>query len=82
MQSIYPVLEYSDAHAAVDFLHEGEPGAIVQGELHFGDQLVMVSTAGEIVMAPADQDYGSCDFSARDRAGNLWSFGTYRRELG
>jgi uncharacterized glyoxalase superfamily protein PhnB len=57
MQSIYPVLKYSDAHAAIDFLerafgfqrhaiHEGESGAIVHGELRFGDQVVMVSSAG------------------------------------
>jgi uncharacterized glyoxalase superfamily protein PhnB len=127
MQSIYPVLKYSDAHAAIDFLerafgfqrhavHEGEAGAIVHGELRFGDQVVMVSSAGagnplydqglgrttvyvavdevdtlhdtakgagaEIVLAPTDQDYGSRDFSARDPEGNIWSFGTYRPELG
>ena len=127
MQSIYPILKYSDAHAAIDFLerafgfqrhaiHEGEPGAIVHGELRFGDQVVMVSSAGadnpiydqglgrttvyvavdevdalhdtakaagaEIVLAPTDQDYGSRDFSARDPEGNIWSFGTYRPELG
>jgi uncharacterized glyoxalase superfamily protein PhnB len=127
MQSIYPVLKYSDAHAAIDFLerafgfqrhavHEGEAGGIVHGELRFGDQVVMVSSAGagdpvydqglgrttvyvavdevdtlhdtakgagaEIVLAPTDQDYGSRDFSARDPEGNIWSFGTYRPELG
>ena len=127
MQSIYPVLKYSDAPAAIDFLerafgfqrhavHEGEAGAIVHGELRFGDQVVMVSSAGadnpvydqglgrttvyvavdevdtlhdtakaagaEIVLAPTDQDYGSRDFSARDPEGNIWSFGTYRPELG
>ena len=127
MQSIYPVLKYSDAPAAIDFLerafgfqrhavHEGEAGAIVHGELRFGDQVVMVSSASagnpvydqglgrttvyvavdevdtlhdtakaagaEIVLAPTDQDYGSRDFSARDPEGNIWSFGTYRPELG
>ena len=127
MQSIYPVLKYSNAHAAVEFLerafgfqrhaiHEGESGDIVHGELRFGDQVVMVSSAGagdpvydqglgrttvyvavdevdslhdtakaagaEIVMPPTDQDYGSRDFSVRDPEGNLWSFGTYRPELG
>ena len=36
------------------------------------------SEAGaDIVMAPADQEYGSRDFTARDLEGNLWSFGTY-----
>jgi uncharacterized glyoxalase superfamily protein PhnB len=127
MQSIYPVLKYSDAHAAIDFLgrafgfqrhavHEGEGGAIVHAELRFGDQVVMLSSAGvgdpaydqglgrttvyvvvdavdalydtakaagaEIVLEPTDQDYGSRDFSARDLEGNIWSFGTYRPELG
>jgi uncharacterized glyoxalase superfamily protein PhnB len=127
MQSIYPVLKYSDAHAAIDFLerafgfqrhavHEGEQGAIVHAELRFGDQVVMLSSAGvgdpaydqglgrttvyvvvdevdalydtakaagaEIVLKPTDQDYGSRDFSARDPEGNIWSFGTYRPELG
>jgi uncharacterized glyoxalase superfamily protein PhnB len=57
MQSIYPVLKYTDAHAAIDFLerafgfqrhavHEGEGGAVTHGELRFGDQVVMVSSAG------------------------------------
>jgi uncharacterized glyoxalase superfamily protein PhnB len=32
----------------------------------------------EILMEPTDQDYGSRDFSARDREGNIWAFGTYR----
>ena len=127
MQSIYPVLKYSAAHTAIDFLertfgfqrhamHEGESGEIAHGELRFGDQVAMVSSAGagdpvcdeglghttvyvavdevdplherakaagaEIVMAPTDQDYGSRDFSARDPEGKLWSFGTYRPELG
>ena len=57
MQSIYPVLRYQDAHAAIDFLerafgfqrhavHEGEDGGVVHSELRFGDQIVMVSSAG------------------------------------
>jgi uncharacterized glyoxalase superfamily protein PhnB len=28
-------------------------------------------------MEPADQDYGSRDFTVRDPEGNLWAFGTY-----
>jgi uncharacterized glyoxalase superfamily protein PhnB len=36
----------------------------------------------EIVMEPTDQDYGSRDFTVRDPEGNLWSFGTYRPEVG
>ncbi|WP_411106187.1 VOC family protein [Streptomyces sp. cmx-4-9] len=31
----------------------------------------------EILMAPADQEYGSRDYMARDGEGNIWSFGTY-----
>jgi uncharacterized glyoxalase superfamily protein PhnB len=34
----------------------------------------------ELLQAPADRDYGSRDFIARDPEGNLWSFGTYRGE--
>ncbi|MEA2363780.1 MAG: hypothetical protein QOD71_2925 [Thermoleophilaceae bacterium] len=57
MQSIYPVLKYEDAHSAIEFLerafgfqrhavHEGESGGVVHAELRFGDQVVMVSSAG------------------------------------
>lgn len=35
------------------------------------------AAGARIVMEPADQDYGSRDYSARDPEGNLWSFGTY-----
>ncbi|MEU4658836.1 VOC family protein [Streptomyces sp. NPDC023723] len=35
----------------------------------------------EIVMEPADQDYGSRDYMARDLEGNIWSFGTYAPEI-
>jgi uncharacterized glyoxalase superfamily protein PhnB len=34
-----------------------------------------------IVREPADTDYGSRDYAARDPEGNLWSFGTYRPGL-
>lgn len=57
MQSIYPVLKYADAHAAIDFLerafgferlqvHEGESGVVVHAELRFGEVVVMLSSAG------------------------------------
>jgi uncharacterized glyoxalase superfamily protein PhnB len=57
MQSIYPVLKYEDAHSAIEFLerafgfqrhavHEGGGGGVVHAELRFGDQVVMVSSAG------------------------------------
>ena len=36
----------------------------------------------EIVYGPQDQDYGSRDFGARDPEGNIWSFGTYRPQIG
>lgn len=39
-----------------------------------------VRAGAEIVRRPADTDYGSHEFAARDPEGNLWSFGTYRGE--
>ncbi|MFR9795004.1 VOC family protein [Streptomyces sp. MS06] len=35
----------------------------------------------EILMPPTDQDHGSRDYLARDREGNVWSFGTYAPRL-
>ncbi len=35
------------------------------------------SAGAQIVREPADQPYGSREYSARDPEGNLWSFGTY-----
>jgi uncharacterized glyoxalase superfamily protein PhnB len=35
------------------------------------------AAGGEITTEPADQDYGSRDFAARDLEGNQWNFGTY-----
>jgi uncharacterized glyoxalase superfamily protein PhnB len=126
MQSIYPVLKYENAYAAIDFLerafgferqevHEDDSGKVAHAQLRFGDQLVMVGSTGagnpifdqgagrtsvylaveevdslhdraqdagaEIVMPLTDQEYGSRDFSARDREGNIWSFGTYQPEV-
>ena len=57
MQSIYPVLKYRDAHAAIDFLerafgferrqvHEGDGGAIVHAELGVGDEVIGLSSTG------------------------------------
>lgn len=34
-----------------------------------------------IVREPADQEYGSRDYLARDAEGNLWTFGSYAPEL-
>jgi len=58
MQSIYPVLKYDDAHAAIEFLerafgferlqvHEGESGDVAHAELRFGDEVVMFGSTGE-----------------------------------
>ncbi|MGD9785918.1 MAG: VOC family protein [Hyphomicrobiaceae bacterium] len=35
------------------------------------------AAGAEIVMAPADQDYGGRLYSARDIGGHIWSFGSY-----
>ena len=40
------------------------------------------AAGAEIVRGLADQDYGSREFVARDPAGNVWSFGTYRPAAG
>ena len=58
MQSIYPVLKYEDARAAIDFLerafgfeqhavHDGENGAVSHAELRFGDQFIMFGSVSE-----------------------------------
>jgi uncharacterized glyoxalase superfamily protein PhnB len=58
MQSIYPVLKYDDAHAAIDFLgrafgferhavHDGENGGVAHAELRLGDEYVMLGSTGE-----------------------------------
>ncbi|SNS67099.1 VOC family protein [Actinomadura mexicana] len=36
------------------------------------------AAGAEIFREPADQDYGSRDYAARDPDGNEWYFGTYR----
>ena len=36
------------------------------------------AAGAEILMAPIDQEYGSRDFVAKDREGNVWCFGTYQ----
>jgi uncharacterized glyoxalase superfamily protein PhnB len=40
------------------------------------------SAGAEIVVEPMDTDYGSRDLALRDPEGNLWSFGTYRPQVG
>jgi uncharacterized glyoxalase superfamily protein PhnB len=57
MQSIYPVLKYENAHAAIEFLerafgferhqvYEAEGGKVSHAELRLGDDVAMVSSAG------------------------------------
>jgi uncharacterized glyoxalase superfamily protein PhnB len=37
-----------------------------------------VAAGAEITRGLVDQDYGSREYAAKDPAGNVWSFGTYR----
>jgi uncharacterized glyoxalase superfamily protein PhnB len=58
MQTIYPVLKYEDARAAMDFLesafgfkrhavYDGESGGVGHAELKLGDEFVMLGSTGE-----------------------------------
>jgi uncharacterized glyoxalase superfamily protein PhnB len=58
MQSVYPVLKYDDARAAMDFLerafgferhaaYDGEHGGVAHAELRFGDDCVMLGSTSE-----------------------------------
>jgi uncharacterized glyoxalase superfamily protein PhnB len=58
MQTIFPVLKYEDAHAAMDFLqrafgferhaaYDGESGGVAHAELKLGDEFVMLGSTGE-----------------------------------
>ena len=58
MQTIYPVLKYEDAHAAMDFLerafgferhavYEGENGGVAHAELKLDDEYVMLGSTAE-----------------------------------
>jgi uncharacterized glyoxalase superfamily protein PhnB len=58
MQSIFPVLKYDDARAAIDFLerafgfqrhavHDGENGGVAHAELRHGNEYVMLGSTGE-----------------------------------
>ncbi len=40
------------------------------------------AAGAEIVRELEDTDYGSREYTARDPEGHLWSFGTYRPEVG
>jgi uncharacterized glyoxalase superfamily protein PhnB len=41
-----------------------------------------VAAGAEITRPLTDQDYGSREYAAKDPAGNVWSFGTYRPSRG
>lgn len=58
MQSIFPVLKYDDARAAIDFLerafgferhavYDGESGGVAHAEIRLGDEYVMLGSTGE-----------------------------------
>jgi uncharacterized glyoxalase superfamily protein PhnB len=58
MKTIYPILKYEDAHAAIDFLerafgcerrevHEGENGGVTHAVLTCGDVFVMLASTSE-----------------------------------
>ena len=58
MQSIFPVLKYDDARAAIDFLerafgferhavYDGENGGVAHAEIRLGDEYVMLGSTGE-----------------------------------
>ena len=58
MQTIYPVLKYEDAHAAMDFLerafglerlhvYDGENGGVAHAQLRFRDEVVMLASTSE-----------------------------------
>jgi uncharacterized glyoxalase superfamily protein PhnB len=41
-----------------------------------------VAAGAEVVMELTDQDYGSREYAIRDPDGNVWTFGTYRPQVG
>jgi len=58
MQSIFPVLKYDDARAAIDFLerafgferhavYDGDNGGVAHAELRFGDEYLMLGSTRE-----------------------------------
>ena len=58
MQSIFPVLKYDDARAAIEFLeaafgferhavYDGEDGGVAHAELRLGDEYVMLGSTSE-----------------------------------
>src|SRR5829696_3965260 len=64
MQSIFPVLKYDDARAAIEFLeaafgferhavYDGEDGGVAHAELRLGDEYVMLGSTSEGTTASA-----------------------------
>jgi uncharacterized glyoxalase superfamily protein PhnB len=41
-----------------------------------------VATGAEVVMELTDQDYGSREYAIKDPEGSVWTFGTYRPQVG
>ncbi len=41
-----------------------------------------VAAGAQVVMELTDQDYGSREYAIRDPDGNVWTFGTYRPQVG
>ncbi len=41
-----------------------------------------VAAGAEVVMELTDQDYGSREYAIRDPEGTVWTFGTYRPQVG
>jgi uncharacterized glyoxalase superfamily protein PhnB len=89
--SVYPILRYADARAAIEFLTtafgfeakdvtEDDEGGVVHAELTHGDGLIMLSRLdhARITQPLTDQPYGSREYGALDPEGNRWYIGTYR----
>jgi uncharacterized glyoxalase superfamily protein PhnB len=58
MQTLYPVLKYEDAHAAIEYLekafgferlqvYEGDNGGVAHAELRFAGEVVMLGSTSE-----------------------------------
>ena len=130
MQTIFPILRYNDARAAIQWLcatfsfvelfSVPEAGQFVRhAQLKLGTNIVMLGSVrpddglaspqtlgaatqalcvyvddldahferarlagAEITSAPADTDFGSREYHARDLEGHHWTFGTYLPDAG
>jgi len=93
MQTIFPILRYDDARAAirslcgtlgfVEIFSTPESGPFVRhAQLKLGTNVVMLferarSAGAEIASPPAATDFGARQYTVRDAEGNHWTFGTY-----